>query len=138
MASGARLTRRHSQRRRPRSDTRLPHAVCRRPSRSTRRRRKPSSLSRFGRQSTGLRMQGSKGMLAVVLAALLAGCAAGSSGGIPDAYLQDCAHAPRPAGKTVADLAQALIDERAAMEACDWRDKAALRAWKMTNTKGTN
>jgi len=73
----------------------------------------------------------------VLMAALLAGCAAGS-GGIPDAYLQDCAHAPRPAGKTVADLAQALINERAAMEACDWRDKAALRAWKagtITRTK---
>lgn len=36
----------------------------------------------------------------------------------------------RPAGKTVGDLAQALIDERAVLEACDWRDKAALRAWK--------
>ncbi|WP_437341003.1 Rz1-like lysis system protein LysC [Burkholderia paludis] len=76
-------------------------------------------------------MRGINGGLAVLVTALLAGCAAGSSGGIPDAYLQDCAHAPRPAGKTVADLAQALINERAAMEACDWRDKAALRAWKI-------
>ncbi|WP_437341249.1 Rz1-like lysis system protein LysC [Burkholderia contaminans] len=75
-------------------------------------------------------MRGINAGVAVAVAALLAGCAARSSGGIPDAYLQDCAHAPRPVGKTVADLAQALIDERAAMEACDWRDKAALRAWK--------
>ncbi|KVC34715.1 hypothetical protein WS58_32310 [Burkholderia pseudomultivorans] len=77
-----------------------------------------------------MRMRGIKAGAAVMVAALLAGCATRSSGGIPDAYLQDCAHAPRPAGKTVADLAQALINERAAMEACDWRDKAALRAWK--------
>ncbi|QRR06416.1 hypothetical protein FPJ27_08225 [Burkholderia sp. MS455] len=75
-------------------------------------------------------MRGIKAGAAVLIAALLAGCAARSSGGIPDAYLEDCAHAPRPAGKTVADLAQALIDERAVLEACDWRDKAALRAWK--------
>ncbi|WP_083266157.1 hypothetical protein [Burkholderia lata] len=75
-------------------------------------------------------MRGINAGVAVVVAALLAGCAARSSGGIPDAYLQDCVHAPRPTGKTVADLAQALIDERTAMEACDWRDKAALRAWK--------
>ncbi|OXI42107.1 Rz1-like lysis system protein LysC [Burkholderia aenigmatica] len=75
-------------------------------------------------------MRGIKAGTAVLIAAILAGCASRGSGGIPDAYLQDCAHAPRPAGKTVADLAQALIDERAAMEACDWRDKAALRAWK--------
>lgn len=78
-------------------------------------------------------MRGINTGVAVLLAALLAGCASGS--GIPDAYLQDCAHAPRPAGKTVADLAQALINERAAMEACDWRDKAALRAWKATPTR---
>ncbi|WP_424945301.1 Rz1-like lysis system protein LysC [Burkholderia cenocepacia] len=85
---------------------------------------------RSGTQSTGIQMRGISAGAAVVIAALLAGCATRSSGGIPDAYLQDCAHAPRPVGKTVADLAQALIDERAAMEACDWRDKAALRAWK--------
>jgi hypothetical protein len=77
-----------------------------------------------------MRMRGSKAGAAVVIAALMAGCATRGSGGIPDAYLQDCAHAPRPLGKTVADLAQALINERAALEACDWRDKAALRAWK--------
>ncbi|PQP17984.1 hypothetical protein C5615_14255 [Burkholderia cepacia] len=81
-------------------------------------------------QSTGIRVRGTKAGAAVLIAALLAGCAARSVGGIPDAYLQDCAHAPRPAGKRVADLAQALIDERAVLEACDWRDKAALRAWK--------
>ncbi|WP_076884013.1 Rz1-like lysis system protein LysC [Burkholderia pseudomallei] len=83
-----------------------------------------------------MRMRGSKGMFAVVAPALRAPRRARSSGGNPDAYLQDCAHAPRPAGKTVADLAQALIDERAAMEACDWRDKAALRAWKAATMKG--
>lgn len=80
-------------------------------------------------------MRGINVVMAAISAAVLAGCAAGNSGGIPDAYLQDCAHAPRPAGKTVADLAQALIDERAAMEACDWRDKAALRAWKAANSR---
>ncbi|WP_432207765.1 Rz1-like lysis system protein LysC [Burkholderia pyrrocinia] len=90
---------------------------------------------RFGTQSTGIRMRGIKAGAAVLIAALLAGCAARSSGGIPDAYLEDCTHAPRPAGKTVADLAQALINERAAMEACDWRDKAALRAWKAAPIK---
>lgn len=83
-------------------------------------------------------MRGIKVGGAAIIAAVLAGCAAGSSGGIPDAYLQDCAHAPRPAGKTVADLAQALINERAAMEACDWRDKAALRAWKAGRITPTN
>jgi len=80
-------------------------------------------------------MRGINAGAAVLLAALLAGCASGSAGRIPDAYLQDCAHAPRPAGKTVADLAQALINERAAMEACDWRDKAALRAWMAATGK---
>ncbi|WP_080436240.1 Rz1-like lysis system protein LysC [Burkholderia ubonensis] len=83
-------------------------------------------------------MRGIKVGGTAIIAAVLAGCAAGSSGGIPDAYLQDCAHAPRPAGKTVADLAQALINERAAMEACDWRDKAALRAWKAGRITPTN
>jgi hypothetical protein len=47
-----------------------------------------------------------------------------------DSLLQPCAHAPRPAGTKVADLAQALINERAQLEGCDWGDKAALRAWK--------
>ncbi|WP_428845274.1 Rz1-like lysis system protein LysC [Burkholderia cenocepacia] len=89
-----------------------------------------SSLMRSGTRSTGIQMRGISAGAAVVIAALLAGCASGSAERIPDAYLQDCTHAPRPAGKTVADLAQALINERAAMEACDWRDKAALRAWK--------
>ncbi|WP_443111570.1 Rz1-like lysis system protein LysC [Burkholderia sp. FERM BP-3421] len=87
-----------------------------------------------GMRSTGIRMRGIKGGAAVLIAALMAGCAAGSVGGIPDAYLQDCVHATRPAGKTVADLAQALLDERAVTEACDWRDKSALRAWKAART----
>lgn len=47
-----------------------------------------------------------------------------------DSLMQPCPHAPRPAGTTVADLAQALINERAQLEGCDWGDKAALRAWK--------
>lgn len=52
----------------------------------------------------------------------------------PDGLLQDCVHAPRPAGNTMGDLAQAVINERGVTEACDWADKAALRAWKATAT----
>lgn len=85
-----------------------------------------------------MRMKGSKAGAAALVAVLMAGCATRGSEGVPDAYLQDCAHASRPAGKTVADLAQALINERAAMEACDWRDKAALRAWKAGTITPTN
>lgn len=48
----------------------------------------------------------------------------------PDGLLQDCAHALRPTGKTIVDLAQAVINERGVTEGCDWADKAALRAWK--------
>jgi hypothetical protein len=47
----------------------------------------------------------------------------------PDALLKDCTHAPRPAGRTVADLAQWLINERGQLDACT-ADKAALRTWK--------
>jgi hypothetical protein len=47
----------------------------------------------------------------------------------PDEFLKDCTHAPRPAGRTVADLAQWLINERGQLDACT-ADKAALRAWK--------
>lgn len=50
----------------------------------------------------------------------------------PDGLLQDCVHAPRPTGNTLADLAQAVINERTVIESCDWADKAALRAWKAT------
>ena len=48
----------------------------------------------------------------------------------PDSLLQDCQHAPRPSGNTMADLAQGVINERGVVESCDWSDKAALRAWK--------
>lgn len=47
----------------------------------------------------------------------------------PDALLTNCEHAPRPQGTKVSDLAQALINERAVLEGCDWGDKAALREW---------
>ena len=47
----------------------------------------------------------------------------------PDSLLQDCQHAPRPAGRTVADLAQWTINERGQLDLCT-ADKAALRAWK--------
>jgi hypothetical protein len=52
----------------------------------------------------------------------------------PDGLLQDCTHAPRPTGNTMADLAQAVINERGVTESCDWADKAALRAWRATAT----
>lgn len=52
----------------------------------------------------------------------------------PDGLLQDCGHAARPTGNTMADLAQAVINERGVTESCDWADKAALRAWKATAT----
>jgi hypothetical protein len=53
----------------------------------------------------------------------------------PDAYLQDCAHAPRPADNTVNGAFQGIANERAVVEGCDWADKAALRAWKAKNTQ---
>jgi hypothetical protein len=76
-------------------------------------------------------------VILVLLAATLcmSGCAVAPKTVIqvltpPDSLLQDCAHAPRPSGNTVADLAQAVINERGVIETCDWADKAALRAWK--------
>jgi hypothetical protein len=51
----------------------------------------------------------------------------------PQSLLANCPHAPRPKGTTVADMAQALIDERAQLEGCDWGDKAALRTWASGN-----
>jgi hypothetical protein len=47
----------------------------------------------------------------------------------PDSLMQDCAHADRPKGTKVSDLAQGVINERAVLEGCDWADKSALRAW---------
>ncbi|WP_443193667.1 Rz1-like lysis system protein LysC [Mycetohabitans sp. B46] len=67
---------------------------------------------------------------------LLAGCTAHQAPASsiiflmpPYTLLEDCAHAPRPAGKAIGDLAQALIDEREQLDRCN-ADKAALRAWK--------
>lgn len=48
----------------------------------------------------------------------------------PDALLQNCQHAPRPSDPTVNGLMLGIIAERSVTEACDWADKAALRAWK--------
>jgi hypothetical protein len=56
----------------------------------------------------------------------------------PDAYLQDCAHAPRPADNTVNGAMQGIANERAVVESCDWADKAALRAWKAGVTASGN
>jgi hypothetical protein len=81
----------------------------------------------------------------IILALLVAtACMSGCVGGMPipvvqvltppDGLLQDCVHASRPTGNTMADLAQAVINERGVTESCDWADKAALRAWKATAT----
>lgn len=43
-----------------------------------------------------------------------------------------CAHGPVRASGTVQDLANALIDERAAVDVC-LSDRAALRGWRATN-----
>lgn len=80
--------------------------------------------------------------LLVLLAAVacMSGCATAPPKTIvqviapPDAYLQDCAHAPRPADNTINGAMQGIANERAVVEGCDWADKAALRAWKAKNT----
>lgn len=51
----------------------------------------------------------------------------------PADLLKDCQHAPKPAGNTVKDLADMLVDERGVLESCDWGDKAALREWAAKN-----
>lgn len=86
-------------------------------------------------------MRASKTALAGLLAVALAGCAHTAPTIVyknqaiipPSDLMQDCQHAPRPAGKTVADLAGAVVDERAVVESCDWGDKAALREWASKN-----
>lgn len=75
------------------------------------------------------------GFLFAMLALGLDGCAAPTQYTVkaitpPDALLQNCQHAPRPSDPTVNGLMLGIIAERSVTEACDWADKAALRAWK--------
>ena len=82
-------------------------------------------------------MRNSLVILALLAAcACMSGCAAPEVRTVvqvqtpPDSLLQDCQHAPRPADPTVNGLMLGIINERNVLEACDWADKAALRAWK--------
>jgi hypothetical protein len=103
------------------------------------RRESCSSLRRCPCSVLGCDLRGGqvkRGLIAVAVA-LLAGCVHAPPPppvvqvlAPPDGLLQDCQHAPRPAGDTMEDLAQAVINERGVVESCDWADKAALRAWK--------
>ena len=65
--------------------------------------------------------------IAIGIALVLSGCAFRVATP-PDDLMADCAHAPRPGGNTVADLAQGVINERGKLDLCN-ADKAALRAW---------
>ncbi len=73
--------------------------------------------------------------IAAVVAVVLAGCSTYRVSTPPDDLMENCAHAARPGGNTVADLAQAVINERGKLDLCN-ADKAALRAWA-TGVKAT-